>query len=608
MTHINRIVFAKHLREIANTALDGLRERLPAVLEERFILFMEIQRVFDVQVVQQHFGKSKKVDITYYDILRLGMNLATATLIVRLQVPGAIPVMASTPEFRGAAERLLYAFGLVALARRTADMVEHEFLLAERCGDMITLRDSGAGLVQFMDHVEHDMWRRIEKEWTKGDVSPNGWSIRGLGDDGSLIAPGNFWSRPEPPPERRLTPDELKTLMFPLIRPWVTPYGTMMGYGATPIVDEYFVSEAGLAMLDFKACAGIHSQANFGQFTGAELLVVTTLLLSFFQKHVYFGLLAHANISEISVKESLTIWVPIDDLANTIGDAGNLPRRTVDAVLKSLTITAEDAESIGRESTPLLPMLIDLGNGFVLRPVSSLSRNPLAGFHTIAQWRNSASRNIASSLREAWLREEIYSVFGGRRYLCVDTSIILRKSGRRLTDVDAAIFDRTNGELAFIQIKWQDYATNSIRELRSKARNMSDEVDRWAERVVEWIAVTSPDDVARTLRLRLSGPQRITAIYLFVVSRHVARTKGYGFPVTNPYLSLATWAQFRRVRCQVGPAPQVISRMHEVLREEEGRVLSSAEPIPVTVELPGLKLHFVDLWNKWGDQNEGEGN
>ncbi|MBI3093482.1 MAG: hypothetical protein HYY97_01270 [Rhodocyclales bacterium] len=186
----------------------------------------------------------------------------------------------------------------------------------------------------------------------------------------------------------------------------------------------------------------------------------------------------------------------------------------------------------------------------------------------------------------------------------MDTGIILRKNGKRLTDVDAAIFDRTNGELALIQLKWQDYATNSIRELRSKARNLSEEVETWAERVVEWIAVTSPVEVAQALRLKLSGPQRVTAVYLFVVSRHVARTNGYGFPVTNPYLSLATWAQFRRVRGQVGPVSQVISRMHEVLREEECMVLSNTEPISVTVELPGLKLHFIDLWTRWDDQKE----
>jgi hypothetical protein len=484
-------------------------------------------------------------------------------------------------------------------------MIQHGFLLAQYDGEVLSLRDSGRGPIQFMDHMELDALRRTEAALTKDPISPQGWTIVEQETiDNKLSAPGAFWSRGGPAPAPLYTQDELEKLMVPLIFPWTIPQGDMMGYGATPEIDEHFFLEALPAMKDFHDAAGIHPGADLGKFSGAELLEVTTLLLSILRKHVTFGLLAHKHFPEINVAESFTIWTPKDELVNSVCAFTEHSRGKVNAIMKALTITPEDLTRLAGESTPLLPMLIDLGNGFLLRPVSALLRNPLSTFLTISQWRNPSTRNAVSATREAWFRSEIYGVFGGPRYACVLGNIVLRKAGKRLTDIDAIVFDRTNGELALFQIKWQDYATNDIRELRSKSSNLASEVDGWAERVMDWIWANSPNDVAQAFRLKLKGPQRITSVFLFAVSRSVSRTRGYGFPIGSPYISIASWPQFVRVRSQIGPAAQVISKMHEVLREEEEHVLNGTTPHPVAIELPGLRLHFEDLWNTIEDPKE----
>jgi len=588
------------LRRAADAEMARLERLLPLLSEQRFMLFLEIQRVFDVACVQHTLGGvAVRHDM---DILRWGMNLATSKLLDAQKVPYGLPITATSDVLRDAARNILWNFGAIALTRRAADMVQHGFMLAERNGESFTFRDAGTGPIQYMDHVEADLLNRAESVWTKEKISAQGWILCDPEElESKLQAVGSYYARPQTRPGPLLSPAELEALMVPLIHPWKTPQVTMMGYGATEEVDSHFFVEVLPVIDDFRSDAGIHPSTNFGKFTGSDVLEVTALLLSFFRKHVTFGLLAKKHFPEISVRESFTIWGPKEELIDAVCSGTRVPRARVRAVIKTLTLTADDLRHLENETTPLLPMLIDLGNGYFLKPVSCLMKNPLAGFQKISQWRNPSTRNVVSASREAWFRQELYSLFGGSRYLCVPGNVVLRDGAKRLTDIDAAIFDRTTGELALFQLKWQDYATNSIKELRSKARNLASEIDMWGERVNEWIFRTAPKDVAQALRLKLRGPERISAIFLFGLSRSVARTHGYGFPVTNPYLSVASWPQFRRIRGQVGPAPHVFSTLHEVLRLEETLTLSEAEPQPFTLTLPGIRMHFADLWSTWDD-------
>lgn len=596
-------IIPNFLRAAADAELARLEGVLPPDAEWRFLLFLEIQRVFDTACVQQAMLDKKDHSVEHHlDILRWGMNLATALLLAPIKTSYALPLIETSDAFRTDARNLLWNFGAVSLAWRTADMVQQKFLLAEQDGKSINLRDSGTGPVQYMDHAEIALLRRSEAAITKDKISPQGWAICRPEDiKDKLKVIGNYFAHPPEHPGPLLQQKELQEHMLPLIFPWRTPQGTMIGYGASEEVDAHFLMEVQPIINDFKLEAGIHPDVDFGDYSGSDVLIVTTVLLSFFRKHVAFVLLARRHFPEISMRESLTIWGPIDGLLESVHLASQLPKNRVEAVLKSLTLTTEDLKRLKNETTPLLPMLIDLGNGFYLKPASCLTKNPLSAFLKIAQWRNPSTRNLVSSSRESWFRQDLYSLFAGSRYWCVPGNIVLRHGRKRLTDVDAAVFDRTTGELTLFQLKWQDYSTNNISELRSKASNLASEVDAWGERVMEWISTNPPQQVAKALRLKIRGKQGITALFLVGVSRSIARTQGYGFPLTNPYLSIATWSQFQRVRGEIGPAPRVLSKIHELLRDEEQLSLANVKPHPATVQLRDFTMHFEDLWTSWDD-------
>lgn len=76
--------------------------------------------------------------------------------------------------------------------------------------------------------------------------------------------------------------------------------------------------------------------------------------------------------------------------------------------------------------------------------------------------------------------------------------------------------------------------------------------------------------------------------------------------MSSSTVAAASWPQFRRIRGQVGPADRVLSRMHESLRSEQNLALTGAIPQPYELVLPGLRVHFDDLWHTWDGDGSSE--
>jgi hypothetical protein len=252
-------------------------------------------------------------------------------------------------------------------------------------------------------------------------------------------------------------------------------------------------------------------------------------------------------------------------------------------------------------TTAFRPLLIDLGNGLILRPVSSvITQNPLYSIRRMQEWRDPETINRLSSLREGWLRSDIYALFQGTRYQCVAGSIKIRESGSFTTDIDAAIFDHVSGELALFQIKWQDFITNDVRQLRSKARNFTKEMDAWAGKVESWISHQGMNGIAKSLRLKLEKERQISSIYLFGVSKSIARTQGYGFIINHEKLAISNWPQFFRLRYEIGPTDNVFKKLHEALRVEMNALLKS-RPMPFSITVGDRSILFEDMWQAVAD-------
>jgi hypothetical protein len=171
-----------------------------------------------------------------------------------------------------------------------------------------------------------------------------------------------------------------------------------------------------------------------------------------------------------------------------------------------------------------------------------------------------------------------------------------------LTDIDAAIYDRLTCDVGIFQLKWQDYSTNDVRQLRSKAANLSAELTEWSGKIMSWIEENGVSALDKSLRLKQKRREAVRSIMLFAISRSSVRTQGYGVRTDAPSLAMAVWPQFVRARMEVGPSQRSLRDLHARLLQEYGQV-PDVRPMPASIRVTGATLHLHDFWNRTDDEH-----
>lgn len=605
---MNQQSFVDKFLELSQRELATLSGAIPSDPFGKAAVLLEVLRSLDyLTICEPLVPPSRKVGVLDLQVLHWGWNVAVEMLLAPISQRGAMPVMAPHEHSTQYGATLLHQAGRACLLKRTSDMIRYGLLTVEELTDRYIVRRSGDFLDrQFADQLEVSQLDDLESLLNDPmKDAAHGWTLvdRNSAENVATQA-GAFMTRGRTDPLAEWKRDDVDSLMSPLIFPWNSGRGIMMGYDAHPDVDDHFTSE-GLAFIDeCRREAGLHPEAIFQGTTGSDVTAIAAIVAGLHMKHIRFALLSQKTHSEIDLSKSLTIWGPRTELIDSLADFSGLDHSRVDKALTAISLHASESRLLTNRTTPLIPMLIDLGNGHILRPASSISRNPLSCVLPLHVFRGGCSTQELMSPREDWMRSEIYWMFQGARYARVDGNIKLRDGGRVLTDVDAAILDRTSGDLALFQIKWQDWSTNDVRELRSKASNFVREIEKWATRVCEWIAGRSANEVLTAFRFNAGSDGYVRRIFLFVVSRHASRMSGYGFESNNAFLALSTWAQWIRVRAQVGPVPEVFDKIHEKLCEEH---LTTAEvtpmPFAINVSSADTVVEYADLFCTQADSS-----
>lgn len=583
------------LRNLAEIHLGNVLKQLPTDQMGRFVLFIEVVRAMDYWGTRAPapFGNSDKVEQSF-DLMYWGWNRAVAELFSPLENAGAFPLMESTEESRRYAATLMQEFGKVSLLRRLADMNERGIMNITKDGDEFQVRMAEDARAQFADAME---WDRLKDAETRLPSSRPEWTVVSMRDASRFPdMPGSYMAFAGPPLKRWVRPD-IEELIKPLVKPWDTGRGVMVSYDARIEVDKHYMAEALNLATSWRESAGIHPKAKLGTITGSDITAVGTALISLHSKHFGCVSVAKKLFDHVSLPQSLTIWGPRNELEVSISIMSRCPLPVVHEVFNTLAMTSEHASKLADHSTPLIPLLFDLGNGFILRPVSCLTRNPFTAARTQHQWLEPRTENAIANDREEWMREDLYAMFGGRRYICFPSNLKLRREGIVLTDIDAVIYDRLTGEVGLFQLKWQEYSTNDVRQLRSKATNLSAELIDWSNKIESWIEENGISALSKSLRLKQKRGEAVKSILLFAISKSSVRTLGYGVKTDVPLLAMAVWPQFVRARLETGPSERPLQEMHARLVNEYSEI-PSIQPMSASILVADTTLHIHDLWNR----------
>ena len=586
---------AEALRDLAEVHLKAVLEPLPSDSIGRFLLFMEVVRAMDYWGTRAVILPGDSEEITQsVDLMYWGWNRAVAELFEPLDQPGAFPLMESTHESRMFAARLMQELGKVSLLRRLADMSEWGIVEITRDGDEFHIQMGEDARAQFADATESD---RLKAAEALLPLSSAGWATASMREVLRCPdMPGNYIAAADAPVKRWFRSD-IEELIKPLVRPWDTGRGVMVEYDARIEVDKHYMAEALSQATHWREDSGIHPKAVLGSITGADITGVGASLISLHAKHIGCVSVAKRVYSQVSVGQSLTIWGPRAELEESASIMSGRPASVVHRVFNALAMTSEQAKKLAENSTPLIPLLFDLGNGFVLRPVSCLTRNPFTAARIQHQWLDPRTVHAVAVDRENWMREHLYAMFAGRRYICFPGNLKLRRGGAVLTDIDAAVYDRLTGDVGIFQLKWQDYSTNDVRQLRSKATNLSGELSDWSSKIMSWIGENGVSALDKSLRLKQKRREAVRSVMLFAISRSSVRTQGYGVRTDAPSLAMAVWHQFVRARMEVGPSERSLRDLHARLLHEYGQV-PDIRPMPASIQVTGATLHLHDFWNR----------
>ncbi|RST26238.1 hypothetical protein [Chryseobacterium lacus] len=593
-------ILYKEINAIADNELARLVNMVPDDPINNFIILLEITRIYDYL----NFGKGeeiKKYGFTFQeiDVLKSGWNLATSFLFKSLKTISGIPIIPSSEEFRKLSISLLYQFGCITLLRRTAEMIRSGILIADyKKENIFKFSMSPDGKAQFLDEMEHSYLKNLEDRLEQNKNSfYNGWELVDYDNVNSVFQNyGSFLSKRHNDPFSSLKLEDLESKMTPLLKSWDSGKGIMMGYDSTEELDWHFMAISTNALAQWRDEAGLHPDLKIEGVKVSHIIAVVMCLVSFNLKHIKFASIAEQQRKEILIFQSLTIWCSLTELINDISDFTNIEKRIVAQVFEIISFKASDAALIKNHTTKFMPLIINLENDFVLRPVSSIVRNPLNTLKDLLLLRNPQLTAEFNKGRESWLRNYLYAMFTGTRYHRIEGNIALRINKKFITDIDAVIYDNVTGELALFQIKWQDYHLNDVKKLRSKASNLTKELEEWTKKVYEWISSQGVDRLAHNLRVPKNKKISESKIYLFGLSKDAARMKGYGFELKEERIAIGTWAQFQRNRTEIGPSNSVFGDLFNTLKEQENEVVE-AIPKPVTFKVSDKEFYYKDLWN-----------
>jgi hypothetical protein len=474
---------------------------------------------------------------------------------------------------------MLHFAGRYVLLNRTAEMVRHGMVSAMAHGDEIELKLSDRTLSDhFHDQVDHGKFAELNAKVMRG--------YKAVATDADSA-------------------QHLRGVMGSLTFPWKTPQGVMVGYSANPEIDAYFLDAVTRNTLQWRDDAGIHPRAELGGCSGGLLTTVVHVLMSFYTKHIMFveeAIKLHPGVNQ---HMSLTIWKTRADLVTSLLTATKASEEEVSAALDLITVRADDAAYFLSEQAPSIPLIIELCDGYLLTPVSGVFRNPFNAIRMLRESTSVAIRNAFREHREEWMAEDLDALFEGPRFQRVSGQTKLRRNGQIVTDIDAAIFDNATGELVLFQLKWQDFTSSSVRTQRSKAKNFSDQVQDWAEKVMSWINQSGAAALCRALKIKPPDGTELRHVRLIAIGRSNARFRSYGYN-TGENLLVLPWPQFARLRLAIGPGQGFFKLLTEAVINENA-VPVDRKSLPYVLERHGLRVTFRDIWSGFenGDDNTG---
>ncbi len=167
------------------------------------------------------------------------------------------------------------------------------------------------------------------------------------------------------------------------------------------------------------------------------------------------------------------------------------------------------------------PPLIHLDEDRVVWSALGLLGEPLIFLSRELRRRHAQEYHNSAHLREGVFRQDLYRLFGDRRFVLSAGRVELKRSGEARTDLDAVVFDRKTGTLGVFELKAQDPFARSVEE-RQRQRDNFFHANRQVSAILEWVQRHGSDDLLARFDERAAKRFHVQKVYVFVLGRYLA--------------------------------------------------------------------------------------
>ena len=190
------------------------------------------------------------------------------------------------------------------------------------------------------------------------------------------------------------------------------------------------------------------------------------------------------------------------------------------------------------------PPLIRLDEGRLVWSARGLLGEPLLFLARELRRRHAQEYHNSAHLREGVFRQDLYRLFGDRRFVLSAGRVELKRSGEARTDLDALVFDRKTGILGVFEMKAQDPFARSVEE-RQRQRDNFFHANRQVSAILEWVQRHGPDDLLVRFDERAAKRFHVQKVHVFVLGRYLAHFTGG--PEPDRRAAWGSWPQVLQV-------------------------------------------------------------
>lgn len=334
-----------------------------------------------------------------------------------------------------------------------------------------------------------------------------------------------------------------------------------ISYRSTPEIDAYFAEWSRLYLQRFYAQDLLGADDRIGGRPFSAYMAVLAVLSARAHKHLAFTQILLHKRPDLSLRNLLTGATGYDRLVTAVASVLDAEGREVAEILQTLTLCPENAEVHLAETGTSWAPLVRTTEDSVLLPMYGLDINPILFLLTDLRNRHADDWAVMANRREGrWIRE-LAEQFNAPRWAFNDKNLKLKHDGKHVTDIDFAVFDRKDGDLALLQLKWQQPIGADERQRRNAGSNLTSECNAWIERATGWLAIYGVAELVRRLGF---PPAPAPRLRLVVLGRYHAHFTGSG--VRDGRADWFDWQHVRRARIE-GPRRSLAQLLDAVARE-----------------------------------------